>query len=104
MIEALLQTEPDWLTLWESGQWFEATFEPFVYRLTRPGAALLIAAPFAMALWQQAEDIVVPGVLLTLFMGLLLGGAPPGATIVGYLIITVAATVAYRSIFSGGPG
>jgi hypothetical protein len=51
-----------------------------------------------MALWQQSESVVPPGIMLTLFMGLLLGGAPPGATLAGYLVVVVATTMAYRSI------
>jgi hypothetical protein len=38
---------------------------------------------------------------LTLFAGMILGGAPPAATFIGYLVIVVAAGLAYRSIFGG---
>ncbi|WP_251342434.1 hypothetical protein [Haloplanus halophilus] len=102
MVEQLLQaTDPDWFQYWKDMQWFKAVFEPLIWRFGRAGIGLLIGAPFTMALWQQAESVVPPAVMLTLFMGLLLGGAPAGATIGGYLIIVVATAVAYRSIFGG---
>lgn len=100
--DLLLQSEPDWLQFWKDGDWFSGVFEPFLYRFGRAGAGLLIGVPITMALWQQSEDIAIPAIMLTLFMGLLLGGAPPGATIAGYLVVVVAAALAYRSIFGSG--
>lgn len=97
---ALLQT--DWLTLWENGNWFEATFGPLSQQLTRPAVVLLLGGPFTLALWMQTEQITVPAVILALFMGLFLTGAPAGATIVGYLIVVAGTLVAYRSIFGDG--
>jgi hypothetical protein len=37
---------------------------------------------------------------LILFAGLLLGGAPPGASVVGYLLAVVAVAYAYREVFN----
>jgi hypothetical protein len=94
----LQETDPDWLEFWKDMDWFSGMFEPLIWRLGRAGTGLLIGAPFTMALWQQSESVVPPGIMLTLFMGLLLGGAPPGATLAGYLVVVVATTMAYRSI------
>lgn len=103
LFDTLLQaSDPDWLEIWKSGDWFRAVTQPFIWRLTRPGATLLIAAPFTMALWQQTESVVPPAIMISLFMGLLLAGAPAGATLAGYLLLVVGVTVAYRSIFTGG--
>jgi hypothetical protein len=99
MLDTLLQT--DWLTFWESGQWFEAMFRPYVALLTRAGVILLLGTPFTLALWIQTGNLAVPATFLTLFAGLIIGGAPPAATFIGYLIIVVAAGLAYRSIFGG---
>jgi len=96
----VLQT--DWWADWKNGNWFDAVFAPILWRFGRPAAALLIAAPFSMALWQQAESAVPPAIMIVLFMGLILGGAPAGAAFAGYLLVVVAVTIAYRSIFSGG--
>lgn len=94
----LQETDPDWLEYWKNMNWFRGMFEPLLWRLGRTGAGLLIGLPITMALWQQSESITPPAIMLTLFMGLLLAGAPPGATIGGYLLIVVAAALAYRSI------
>jgi len=98
-LDVLLQSDPDWFQFWKDKELFRAVFEPLIWRLGRTGAGLLIGTPFTMALWQQAESVVPPAIMLTLFMGLLLGGAPAGATIAGYLLVVVATTIAYRSIF-----
>lgn len=99
---AVIQSHPDFFTAWKNGNWFEATFAPILWRFGRPTAGLLIATPFTMALWQQTESAVPPAIMISLFMGLILAGAPAGAMFAGYLLIVVAVTVAYRSVFHGG--
>jgi len=96
--------DPNWFDAWTNGNWFKAVFDPLTWRLTRSGAILLIGVPFAIGLWTQSESIVMRAVLLTLFMGLLLGGAPAGATIVGYVLVIGATILAYRSISGVGKG
>lgn len=88
----------DWLQFWEQGRWFEGMFRPLVWRLGRAGVVLLLGAPMALALWIQSESLTVPATLLALFAGLMLGNAPPGAAIVGYIIVVVGALVSYRAI------
>lgn len=101
MIEdILLQT--DWLSVWESGNWLEGMVGPYVELVGRSAVVLLVGAPFTMALWIQTESLTLPAVILTLFMGLALGGAPPEATLVGYLMVVVATLLAYRSITGVG--
>lgn len=100
--DVVLQSHPDWLQLWKDQKWFQATFEPLVWRLGRAGGTLLIGAPFTLALWQQTESIAMPGIILVLFMGLILGGAPAGAALVGYLIVVLAVLVSYYTIYGGG--
>jgi hypothetical protein len=70
--------------------------------LGRPTVVLLLGAPFTLALWQQTGSLSVPGIMLALFMGLFLSGAPAEATLVGYLVVVGGALVAYRSIFGDG--
>jgi hypothetical protein len=98
-LDLVLQSAPDFFEFWKNFEMFKGVFEPLIWRLGRSGAGLLLGVPFTMALWQQTESVVPPAIMLTLFMGLLLGGAPAGATIGGYLLVVVAATIAYRSIF-----
>lgn len=90
--------DTNWIDLWEQGKWFEGMFRPLVWRLGRPGLVLLLGAPLSLALWIQTESLTVPAVLLALFAGLLLGNAPPGAAIVGYIIVVIAALISYRAI------
>lgn len=99
LVSILLDT--DWLQFWENGNWFDGMFEPFVALLTRQGIVLLIGTPFTLGLWMQTGNLAVPGVFLVLFAGLIIGGAPPAATFIGYLIVVVAAALAYRSVFGG---
>jgi len=97
--------DPAWLTdYWETGDWFGGAFQPFIWRLTRPGVVLLLGGPLTLALWQQTESLVVPTVLLVLFMGLFLGGAPAGASIIGYGLVVCATLLAYRAVSGVGKG
>lgn len=97
-----LQTaDPDWLQPFKDGNFFKGMVQPLVERLSRAGILLVVGVPYTFALWQQTESVVPPAIVLTLFMGLFLSGAPPGARFVGYLAVVVATTVAYYSIFSG---
>lgn len=101
----LQSTDPDWLAdYWETGDWFGGVFEPLIWRLTRPGLGLLLGVPLALSLWTQTESIIVPATLLALFMGLMLGGAPAGATIVGYILVTAALVIGFRAISGVGKG
>jgi hypothetical protein len=102
---ALQASDPDWLAeYWEQGDWFGGAFQPLVWRLTRPGVVLLLGGPLTLALWTQTESTIMPAILLTLFMGLMLGGAPAGATIVGYILVVGAAVIAIRSVTGVGKG
>lgn len=94
--------DPDWLQYWKNGEWFKATFQPLVWRLGEAGLTLLIAAPFNLALWQQTESLRMPAIMIALFVGLMLGGAPANAVIVGYLVMVVAALGTYYAIYDGG--
>jgi hypothetical protein len=100
MLRVLLQT--DWVDVWASGDWFHGAFGPVTSVLGRPTVVLLLGAPFTLALWQQTGSLSVPGIMLALFMGLFLSGAPAEATLVGYLVVVGGALVAYRSIFGDG--
>lgn len=93
---------PDWFDLLQSGDWFQATFGPYFALLSEPGVTLLLGTPLTLALWIQTDSLYVPGTLLVLFVGLIVGGAPPAASLAGYLIIVAAVVLAYRSIYSSG--
>ena len=102
MLGLLLQSDTDWISYWESGQWFSGTFEPYIALLGRPAVVMLIAGPFTLALWIQTESVTTPAIFIALFFGLLLTGAPPAVATLGYVIVTIATMVAYRSIFGSG--
>lgn len=97
-----LASDPNWLDAWEAGNWLKGMIEPYVWRLGRATFVLLLGAPLTLGLWIQTESLVMPGVILALFMGLMLSGAPPAATIVGYVIVTLAVAIAYKSITGVG--
>lgn len=97
----LQSSDPDWLQYWKDGDWFNATFRPLVWRLGEEGVTLLIAAPFTLALWQQTETIRIPAIMLVMFLGLLLGGAPAGAALGGYLMVVLAVLGTYYAIYDG---
>jgi len=99
-----LAADPDWLKYWQQGDWFTGAFRPIIWRLSRPGAVLLLGGPFTLALWWQTESMIMPATLIALFMGLWVGGAPPGAALIGYILVVVATVLAYRSITGVGKG
>lgn len=98
----LQSSDPDWLAIWRDGDWLTGVFEPFVWLLGEPTVILLLGTPLTLGLWIQTESIVIPGVILALFMGLLISGAPAGATIIGYVIVVLAVAIGYSSISGGG--
>ena len=98
----LQSTDTDWLSFWENGEWLKGAIEPYIALLGEPTLMLLLGTPLTIAMWIQTEDIIVPGVILSLFMGLLLSGAPAGATIAGYVVVILATMLAYRSITGVG--
>lgn len=96
----MMQT--DWFEVWRSRDWFEAVFGPLLSVLTEEGAILLLGVPMTLALWIQTKSIYVPAVILVLFAGFIISGAPPAAAFAGYLIVVAATLLAYRSIYSSG--
>jgi hypothetical protein len=97
-----LASNTDWLEVWRSGDWLRGILGPFVELLGRETFVLLLGAPLSLGLWIQTQSMVVPAVILTLFMGLILGGAPPEATLIGYVVVIVATLLAYRSVSGVG--
>jgi len=98
----LATNDPDWIEFWKNGQWFEGAVRPYIHLLGREAMLLLLGAPLTLALWIQTESLTIPSTILVLFFGLLLSGAPPGATLVGYIMVVVATVIAYRSITGVG--
>lgn len=98
----ILQSDPNWLDFWENGEWLNGAIQPYIHLLGRATLLLLLGAPLTIAMWVQTEDLVIPGIILSLFMGLLLSGAPAGATIAGYVVVLLATMLAYRSITGVG--
>jgi hypothetical protein len=98
MIDALLAT--DWIDMWMAGDWWDALFQPYFIQVPRSAVILILGMPMSLALWIQSGSLGVPAVPLILFAGLLLGGAPPGASVVGYLLAVVAVAYAYREVFN----
>lgn len=94
----LATNDPDWVEFWKDGQWFQGALGPYTQLLGRPAMLLLLGVPFTLGLWIQTESLTIPATILVLFMGLLLSGAPAGATLVGYIMVVVATVIAYRSI------
>lgn len=106
MLGTILQSaDPDWFEeYWQTGDWLGAALEPFIWLLGRPTFILLLTVPPTVGLWIQAESIIPPAIIITLFMGLILAGAPAGATIVMYIVVIIATLIAYRSITGVGKG
>lgn len=102
MIEVIAQT--DWVEVLRQGDLFRLAFEPYTNLLGRSAVVLVLGAPFTMALWVQTKSLSVPAVLLVLFASLMIGGAPPAASMVGYLLVVAAIIAGYRTILGeGGP-
>jgi len=96
--------QTDWVEVLKNGNLFRIAFEPYINLVSREGVVLLLGLPFTMALWIQTRSISVPSVLLVLFASLMIGGAPPAASMVGYLLVVAAIIIGYRTILGdGGP-
>lgn len=93
VLEALavpLQTLDDWL----SGNWFDSLLAPYVDLIGQAGLVLGVGAPFTLALYVQNGDIRPAAVLLALYAGLIIGGAPPLLSTALYLVVVAALAAA----------
>lgn len=85
----LQSDQPGLLGEWLNGNWFDAMLAPYYDLLGESGFALLIVVPMSWGLYARSGDVRVPGIVLALFMGLLIGGVPPALSIALYLIVAV---------------
>lgn len=96
--------QTDWVEVLKNGNLFRLAFEPYTNLIGRSAVTVVLGAPFTLALWIQTKSISVPAVLLVLFASLMIGGAPPAASMIGYLLVVAAVVIGYRTILgSGGP-
>jgi hypothetical protein len=61
-------------------------------------AMLMLWVPLLGALGIQSRSLSIPAILLAMFPGFIIGGLPPGAALAAAVLLTVAVTLAYRSI------
>lgn len=78
--------------------WLNCSLQPFLDLLGEPVVVMLLGVPLAIALWWQTREIAVPGVILALFAGTLIAGAPPEVAIIGYMLVTAALVIGLRNI------
>lgn len=90
--------ETDWTEVLMNEEWWDAIFGPLIQQLGGPilvgGSALF----YCIALFWYTGSIFPPAVLLTMYAGLLVFGAPAPIAAAAGLVVTLAVALAYYSI------
>lgn len=97
----LQSDQPGLVGEWLNGNWFDTLLAPFYGVVGETGFALLIVAPMSWGLYARSGDIRVPGVVLVLFMGLMVGGVPPSLSIALYLLVAVGMAIGGSRLVAG---
>lgn len=81
------------------GDWLDCIVGPFFEQLGRVIVVMILGGFYSASLYWYTHSIYPPAVILSLFVGLLVLGAPaPMATVAG-LLVTIALALAYMSIY-----
>lgn len=90
----------DYIELWaEEHDWFHAIVKPFTDLLSEPGVLLMVGAMYFIAVTWYAEDIRPASVVILLYAGVFVFGAPGPVAIVFGAIATVGVSLAYMSVY-----
>lgn len=90
----------DYIDLWaESKNWFDAIIGPYVDLLGKPAIIMILGGFYFLALGWYTEDIRPPAVVILLYGGVFVFGAPAPVAMIFGAIATVAIALAYMSIY-----
>lgn len=90
----------DYIDLWaESKDWFHAIVKPFTDLIGEPAVLMLLAGFYFIALFWYTEDIRPPALVIVLYAGVFVFGAPAPVAMIFGAIATVAIALAYMSIY-----
>lgn len=90
----------DYFDLWgESKNWFDALLHPFTDLLGEPALIMILGGFYVLALGWYTEDIRPPAVVIILYAGVFIFGAPAPVAIIFGAIATVAIALAYMWIY-----
>jgi len=90
----------DYFDLWgESKNWFDAIVSPYTDLLTEPAVVMILGGFYALALGWYTEDIRPPAVVIILYAGVFVFGAPAPVAIIFGAVATVGLAMAYMWIW-----
>lgn len=95
--------ETDWTQCWYDRSagpgWLYCFNGPYFEQIGRAVVVMLLGGFYTTSLYWYTRSLYPPAVILTLFGGLLVFGAPAPVAAIGGLIVTVALALAYLSIY-----
>lgn len=89
----------DWTQCWYDGDWLHCIEGPFFAQLGRTVAIMLLGGFYTVSLYWYTSSLYPPTVVITMFAGLLVFGAPAPVAVIAGLLVTVALALAYMSIY-----
>lgn len=90
----------DYVELWgEEREWFDALVMPYVDLLGEGGVILIVGVFYFISLTWYTEDIRPAAVLIILYAGVWVFGAPAQVALIFGLVATLAVALAYMSIY-----
>jgi hypothetical protein len=83
----------------ESKDWFHAIVRPYTDLLGTPAVVMILGGFYVISLMWYTEDIRPPAVILILYGGVFIFGAPASVAMIFGAVSTVAIAIAYMSIY-----
>lgn len=90
----------DYIELWgESHEWFDAIVTPFTELVGEPAMVMILGGFYFLSLGWYTEDIRPPAVVMLLYGGVFIFGAPAPVAMIFGAAATIAIALAYMSIY-----
>lgn len=89
----------DVIELLRAGDWWDAIWAGLFATVGRQTLVTTLGTFYFLSLWWFTGSIFPPAIVLTLYGGSIIMGAPAPIAITGGMIVTIAMTLAYYAIF-----
>jgi hypothetical protein len=91
----------NYTSCWSSGPSIDCVTSPFFDLLGSMVVTTILGSFYSLSLWWSTGSMYPVAVILTLFVGLFIFGAPAPVAVIGGLVVTITLAMAYHTIFTG---